>query len=110
MVKKTLLFLALAATAWADPFNPVGRWKIFHTDGAPILVTLYPNHKAESDWQEGEKGTWLWIEGRLVMRWKDGWRDLITLREGRFEKLGYAPGNRDLKNPSNRTAAYRLSD
>lgn len=110
MIARTIFFLCLLTMAWADPFQPVGRWKLYHTDGSPLLVTLYPNHQARSNWQNGTKGHWRWVEGRLVMRWKDGWRDVVTLRDGRFEKLGYAPGNRDPLAPSNRTVAYKLGE
>jgi len=108
MMKRLLLLLCLASAAWADPFAAAGRWRIYHTDGSPIIMTLYPNHSARSNWENGTKGYWKWVNGNLVVRWKDGWRDVIGLKEGRFEKLGYAPDNRDLAAPSNRTAAYQL--
>ena len=108
MMKRLLLLLCLATAAAADPFAAAGRWRIYHTDGSPITVTLYPNHSARSDWENGTRGHWRWVKGNLVMRWKDGWRDVVMLKEGRFEKLGYAPGNRDEAAPSNRTAAYQL--
>lgn len=109
IARACLLLLLLTGLVAAEPFKAVGRWRFFHTDGTPILVVLYPNHKAESDWgDEGEKGVWSWAGNRLVMRWKDGWRDSITLSEGRYEKAGYAPDNRDPKAPSNVTKAYRL--
>jgi len=108
MIKRILLLLCLASACWADPFSAVGRWRTYHTDGSPLIITLYPNHSARSDWENGSRGHWKWVEGRLVMRWRDGWRDVISLYEGRYEKLGYAPGNREMATPSNRTAAYKL--
>lgn len=108
MIKRLLLLICLATACFADPFQAVGRWRMYHTDGTPIIVTLYKNHSALSDWENGSRGHWKWVNGHLVMRWKDGWRDVITLTEGRYEKLGYAPGNRDIAAPSNRTAAYKL--
>lgn len=113
-MKRFLFALILAGAAYAAPSqfpNPVGNWMIYHTDGAPIRVTLYPDHKAVSSWgDEGQKGRWEIVHGRLVMRWSDGWRDVVSLYEGRYEKLGYAPGNRDQAKPSNRTAAIKVSD
>lgn len=106
----TALFCAaLTLTVWCEYAwkDAVGRWQIFHTDGTPIYVTLYPNHKARSSW-ENETGHWTVVDGRLVMIWSDGWRDVITTEQGRYRKAGYAPGNRDLAAPSNRTAAYKL--
>ena len=110
MIVRLLIFLSLLSVVWADPFPAAGRWRLYHSDGTPILVTLYPNHKARSSVGRGEKGYWRWVEGRLVMRWKDGWRDVVTLHDGRFEKMGYAPDNHDRLKPSNRTPAYKLQD
>lgn len=113
-MKKVLIALLLSGMAWARPPafpDPVGRWTIYHSDGQPIQVTLHANHRAESSWgEEGQKGRWQVVQGKLVMRWSDGWRDVVTLHEGRYEKLGYAPGNRDQSKPSNRTRAYKISD
>lgn len=109
-MKKILVAFCLLASAGAQPgpwSQAAGRWEIFHSDGTPIFVTLYPDHRARSSWQD-ERGRWLIVEDRLVMRWTDGWRDVITMEQGRFRKSGYAPGNHDLARPDNRTAAYKL--
>jgi hypothetical protein len=109
LIQVAVLFMLLH-TASADVLSrlAVGRWQIFHGDGTPIYVTLYPDHRARSSWGEGETGRWSVVNGNLLMTWSDGWRDVITTEQGRFRKAGYAPGNRDLAAPSNRTAAYKL--
>ena len=109
-MKRLLALLLLTIPALAEPFPAAGRWKIYHTDNTPILVTLYPDHKAVNDWGGGTKGSWKWVDGKLVMRWKDGWRDVVSLQEGRYTKAGYAPDNRNQTNPSNETRAYRLGE
>jgi hypothetical protein len=96
------------------PFDPVGRWRFFHTDGTPFLARLMPDQTAATDWDGGERGIWRW-EGNGAVRvlYTDGWDDLLSRDpsgRGGFLKRGWAPGADRCRPPTNRGRAERLSD
>ena len=106
---KWLWIVLLTASLAAQPtIDPVGRWKIFHSDGTPIWVEVRPDGTCTSDWAKGERGRWTLDQGKLLLDWSDGWRDLITVDGQRLRKKGYAPGAPLEGQPSNQTAAYKV--
>ena len=95
----------------ARPFDPVGRWRFFHTDGTPFLARLLADGTATTNWEGGERGIWRW-EGNVVrVLYTDGWDDLLSASEtgSGFVKRGWAPEADRCGPPSNQTAAARLS-
>ncbi len=108
-MRQWILALAFVGQLGAEPqLEPVGRWKIFHSDGKPIWVEVKADGSCRSDWAQGEKGRWKLEKGRLLLDWSDGWRDLIVVEGQQFRKIGYAPGVPLEGKPSNRTAAYKI--
>ncbi|WP_374447089.1 hypothetical protein [Stella sp.] len=106
-----LLLVAPAGAAAADrPFQPVGLWRFFHTDGSAFLARLHPDQSATTDFGQGEVGIWRWEGDRVRLYYTDGWDDLLYRRDGGFRKSGWAPGADRCRAPSNDTAAERLSD
>lgn len=111
MRKVWLVTWMLPLWLWAQsPIEPVGRWKIFHSDGAPIWVEVKADGSCSSDWGKGEKGRWKLDQGSLLLDWSDGWRDIISVEGKGLKKAGYAPGVPLTGKPSNRTAAYKIKD
>jgi hypothetical protein len=105
-----LLGLACQPAAAAEPFQPVGLWRFFHTDGTPFLARLQKDQSATSDWGEGEVGIWRWEGSRVRLYYTDGWDDVLYLQDGKFRKAGYAPGADRCAAPSNDTRVEHLSD
>ena len=104
-----LLILCLSAMSWATPaLKPVGRWKIFHSDGRPIFVTVSADGRCASS-SENQKGSWKLESGQLLLLWSDGWKDVISQYQGRLRKAGYAPGVPITARAVNLTAAFKLS-
>ena len=117
-VRRLLLgfgLLVLPVSGWAQqpaphPFDPVGRWRFFHTDGKPFNARLMPDQSATTDFGGGERGIWRW-EGQAVrVIYTDGWDDLLSLAlNGGYVKAGWAPNADRCSAPSNRAAAEKLS-
>ena len=106
--------VAVASAALAQPvprpFDPVGRWRFFHTDGTPFTARLTADHRADTDWDGGEHGIWRWEGNAVRMIYTDGWDDLVALAaEGGFSKRGWAPDADRCAPASNETRAERLS-
>jgi hypothetical protein len=105
--------MARAGQAQQTPshaFDPVGRWRFFHTDGTAFTARLAADHSAATDWEGGERGIWRW-EGDVVrVIYTDGWDDALSLGpDGRFTKAGWSPEADRCGAPSNRMPADRLS-
>ena len=104
-----LFILSLPALA-EEAIKPLGRWKIFHSDGRPIFVTVLPDGKATCTGAEATEGNWKLNQGRLDLVWSDGWRDLIVVEGKGYRKWGYAPKASLDSPPGNKTAAYKISE
>jgi hypothetical protein len=74
-----------------QPFDPVGHWKLLHTDGTIFYITLNPDGTGLSFWEkaEGTPGTWRFDGERLVCTWKDKWTDIIFKEGDSFVKIAY---------------------
>ena len=113
MKRAVLLGIVLwfAAPAWAGgpyPFEPVGIWKVAHSNGAPFHITARADGSASSDWGEGEQGRWAFEGARLHFTWSDGWHDFIFRAGDHFAKVAYEPGAPLTGQPSNRTTADKV--
>jgi hypothetical protein len=99
-----------AQQAVQHPFDPVGRWRFFHTDGTPFTARLSADHTAATDWQGGEHGIWRWEGAAVRVLYTDGWDDLLAVTpNGRFTKRGWEPDADRCRSASNETAADHLS-
>ncbi|HKY96071.1 MAG TPA: hypothetical protein VJL84_12235, partial [Kiloniellales bacterium] len=84
--------LLLWSTVGAQAFDPVGLWRFHHTDGSAFFGRLYPDHRATTDFGDGETGLWR-REGEAVrMVYTDGWDDLLGAVDGGFAKRSWEPG------------------
>ena len=102
------LLLFLAAPVLAQPIEQaVGNWKIFHGTGQPIFVQVIPSGTARYRGGKGIPGSWKLVEGRLELKWNDGWRDVIVRRGSTYRKLGYGPKHQGQGPPDHETAAFR---
>ena len=112
-----MLALATALPAFAQqqaparPFDPVGRWRFFHTDGTPFTARLAADQSAATDWDGGEHGIWRWDGSAVRVIYTDGWDDLLAAAPaGAFTKRGWSPEADRCGAASNQTAAQRLSN
>ena len=116
MIRTLVLALPLALLALlspahaAGPFQPVGLWRFFHTDGSPFLARLQADQSATTTFDTGEVGIWRWEGERVRLYYTSGWDDVLYVRDGAFRKAGWGPGADRCAPPSNDTAAERLSD
>ncbi|MBY0526439.1 MAG: hypothetical protein K2R98_23800 [Gemmataceae bacterium] len=92
----------------AAPFDPVGHWKLLHTDGKPFYITVKSDGTGTSTWGEGATGTWKFEGERLVLTWTDGWTDVITKDGDGFKKIAYEPGRKPEGAPTNSGKAERI--
>jgi len=74
------------------PFNPVGEWRAYHSDGKPFQMVLRADNTAETDFGKGEKGIWRWEGERVRVLFTDGWDDVIESHEGALRKRSWGPG------------------
>lgn len=112
IIAATLGCLAVSGAARADghDFNPVGRWRFFHTDGKPFTARLAPDQTAATDFGGGEHGIWRWEGQSVRVIYTDGWDDVLTRSpDRRFTKTGWSPGADRCAQPSNRGPAEHLS-
>ena len=79
----------------------VGVWTMTDDRNDTFNAILRPDGSATSTWSRGsdgargEQGGWSVRDGRLVLKWTDGWTDTIQLGRFGYEKLSYGP--RDLE-------------
>lgn len=91
-------------------FDPVGRWRFFHTDGTAFTARLAPDQTAATDWEGGEHGIWRWEGGAVRVIYTDGWDDQLTqAADGSFVKRGWSPDADRCGPASNQAGAQRLS-
>lgn len=101
---------SLAQQPAAHDFNPVGRWRFFHTDGTPPTARLATDQAAATDWDGGEHGIWRWEDRAARVIYTDGWDDLLAPgRGGAFTKRGWSSETDRCGPASNQTAVQRLS-
>jgi hypothetical protein len=105
VAKPTHIRSSLAARSSIN--KPVGSWRLFHSDGKPLMVYVKDDGTCYSDWEE-QQGTWSSKDGQLLLTWSDGWQDLITENQGLLRKQGFAPKVPLTGKPANMTEAYKL--
>ena len=99
-----------AQQAQAHKFDPVGRWRFFHTDGTAFTARLAPDQTAATNWEGGEHGIWRWEGDAVRVIYTDGWDDLLVLgSDGHFAKRGWSPDADRCAAASNEAPAERLS-
>ncbi len=106
-----LLAVLLAGSAAArPPFDPVGRWRMHHTDGSVFFARLAADQSAATDFGGGEHGIWRWEGSGVRILYTDGWDDLLAVDgNGTFSKRGWSPGQDRCGPAENQTVAERLS-
>jgi hypothetical protein len=100
----------VSCQAPARSFDPVGRWRLYHDNGAPFTARLAPDQSAATDSEGGEHGIWRWDGAAVRVVYTDGWDDLLAVAPGgAFTKRGWSPEADRCGAASNQTAAERLS-
>ena len=109
-VAAAILITTAASAQQPQKFDPVGRWRFFHTDGTPFTARLGADQTAATDWDGGEHGIWRWEGAMVRMIYTDGWDDLLSIApDGHFVKHGWGPQADRCGSASNQTNAERLS-
>ncbi len=77
----------------------IGTWTLTDSENTTFDVIIDADGSAISNWSkgptsaQGEQGSWKIEQGRLVIDYTDGWRDVvIPTAAGRFAKEGFEPG------------------
>lgn len=101
------------------PITPevaAGVWAMTDERNETFNAILRPDGSATSTWSRGadgargEQGGWSVREGRLVMRWTDGWTDIVQLGRFGYEKLSYGPRDAERDFPECFGQAVKLMD
>ena len=101
---------ALAQAPTKPPFDPVGRWRMHHTDGSEFAARLAADQTATTNFGGGERGIWRWEGAKVRVMYTDGWDDLLSLEpEGKYTKGGWSPGLDRCGPAANQTAAEHIS-
>jgi len=97
-----------------EPAEAIGSWSLADDENATFDVRLSARGTAVSNWSkgpasaEGEQGSWRIVDGRIVIDYTDGWRDVIVAdTQGRFRKESFAPKAPRDGAPTNATLAVR---
>ena len=92
----------------------VGSWTLADDENATFDVRLSAQGTAVSNWSKGpasargEQGRWAVVDGRIVIDYTDGWRDVIVAAsDGKFRKESFAPNAPRGGAPTNATLAIR---
>jgi hypothetical protein len=94
----------------------VGVWAMTDDRNDTFNAILRADGSATSTWSRGtdgargEQGGWSVREGRLVMKWTDGWTDIIQLGRFGYEKLSYGPRDLERDFPECFGQAVKLMD
>jgi hypothetical protein len=124
-----VLSLALLAASCAAPPSVVGRtpllpmsakvaegtWALTDDRNDTFNVILRGDGSATSTWSRGtdgargEQGGWSLRDGEVVVQWTDGWIDILRLGRYGYEKVSYAPQDRERDLPNSFGQAVKLS-
>lgn len=81
-----------------DSAAAAGSWTLTDDENTAFDVHLSEAGSAVSNWSkgqtgaQGEQGKWRIVDGRIVIDYTDGWRDVIIGQsQGRFRKESFAP-------------------
>ncbi len=93
-----------------------GVWAMTDERNETFNAILRPDGSATSTWSRGtegargEQGGWSVREGRLVMKWTDGWTDIVQLGRFGYEKLSFGPRDVERDFPECFGQAIKLMD
>lgn len=101
---------AMAQDAPKPAFDPVGRWKMYHTDGTTFIARLTADQQATTNFGGGEHGIWRPEGNAIRILYTDGWDDLLVRHsDAAFGKRGWAPGDDRCGPSANDTRAEHIS-
>lgn len=101
------------------PITPqvaAGTWTMTDERNETFNAILRPDGSATSTWSRGtdgargEQGGWSVRDGRLVMKWTDGWTDIVQLGRFGYEKLSFGPRDVERDFPECFGQAVKLLD
>jgi hypothetical protein len=82
----------------------VGKWNVGDGNGNTFTITLSRDGEAKKSMGSGH-GTWTVESGEAVIKWDDGWHDIIRRSGRKYLKAAYSPGTSLSENPSNTAEA-----
>jgi len=98
----------------ATKISYVGTWSAADEQGQLFDIVVFPNGQAVSNWTKGpsgahgERGFWRLENNRLLVFFQDGWTDVISESDARFQHRGFEPGATVDGPPKNESAARRI--
>jgi hypothetical protein len=102
-----------------EPFRAAdapGVWTLTDSRNVAFNVRLSADGSAVSTWSAGptgavgERGHWSIVDGRLVMEWSTGWRDVLLVGPYGIELWAWGPGAELTSAPSHVGRAVRVRD
>lgn len=106
---------AIAAPAvQSDNSAFTGIWKVQDGKGRDFYITLAADGSATSTWtveadkRRNQTGAWKVTDGKVVITWDNGWREVVTTSEGGFAKSAFAPKQKLEDKPANTSPAVKV--
>jgi hypothetical protein len=69
-----------------------GEWDVTEDRGSKFRLSLRADGSAQRSHSPSVPGAWLGTPNRWIIVWRDGWRDLIVLEDGKATKSSFPPG------------------
>ena len=101
-----------AAAAVKSEF--IGIWKVQDSKSRAFYITLTEDGKAASSWTSAEDqrrnktGTWVAEQGKVVVTWDNGWREVIEASAESFVKKAFSPRAQLTDEPTNTSPASKV--
>lgn len=101
-----------APAAQASAF--AGIWKVQDGKGRDFYITLASGGQATSSWtgaedqRRNQTGTWVEADGKAVVTWANGWREVLENKDGAVVKKAYAPKLQLEGEPANTSPAVKV--
>lgn len=71
----------------------IGNWRTFNDEGDYFFISIEPDGTASSTWDSGQQGEWEVEDRSIILKWQDGWKDVLTKEGETVKKLGFKPGD-----------------
>lgn len=105
----SLGFVLMACPVLSSPREDfIGLWWVSHGDGAPLQLRLYRDASAWSDFPSNNPGSWTFEDSEALVRWADGWKELLAFDLKGAHKFGFEPGREFIGLHSNSSRAYHV--
>ena len=90
--------------------NIQGRWRIIGTNGqTSFYLILSGDGSATKSHAPDIGGRWNHERNRVIVKWDDGWNDVIVVNGTKGRKYGFSPSSNKSGRPTNMEGAEKVS-